>query len=243
MDRRIVRRQESRCSLVETDSEDQSPDETIHSWILQERLQRQSHSPGATQERVTTLRVRGQVAEEASNIMNQVIILEGPDGAGKSHLADKLQDEYRFAYIHNGLYPHHTRVELMQLYFDQIRKGSHGRSTVIDRSFVSEFVYGQVMRQFSRFTQNDVLDLRHQTEMHGVIQILCLPPVETVINNWRVKRQTYVGDYVDALDKIRAVYRTYTHVCSGMIVWDYTKGETETQFLDRVLQCKLPYEN
>jgi hypothetical protein len=145
-----------------------------------------------------------------------VIILEGPDGAGKTWLAKKLVEERGYDYLHNGLYPNFNGQELLDLYTAQILASLEGlNNVVIDRSFASEAVYGQVMRRCDRLKGDGHRLLRRLVNARDVCEVLCLPRWELVRDNWFEKRKDKFdpinrrGDYVDAERKLYRIFQAY----------------------------------
>lgn len=147
--------------------------------------------------------------------MGHVIILEGPDGSGKSTLAKLLVEQYHYGYIHNGLYANEDSEQLLNIYTNQILGAlDMAKDIVIDRSFLSEHVYGPVMRACDRLEMGRTL-LTRLTRARDVTEVICLPSWVTVRENWTEKRKdrwdpiTGKGDYVDGVMKLRSIYDRY----------------------------------
>lgn len=82
------------------------------------------------------------------------IVLEGCDGAGKTTLSTRLAATHGFVVVHSTVTP--DDVEIMQRYLAIL--ADPGR-LVLDRSFVSELVYGPLFRGRSRLTLGQVIEL------------------------------------------------------------------------------------
>lgn len=106
----------------------------------------------------------------------QVFLVEGADGVGKSTFAQRMVDQYRAAgikatIIHNG--PPGDITKLYDLYLLQIkravsRRNNFGEATIIDRSFLSEAMYGP-FRDGSKLTKRQVRRLEHFCKKHNII--------------------------------------------------------------------------
>lgn len=177
--------------------------------------------------------------------MNRVIILEGPDGSGKSTLASKLVTEHGFSVIRSygitGYGPTWSSSELMLELTHVIARAldpGNFRPIVIDRSFLSEFAYGMVMRGKDRLGVDGFKALTHLVRTCGVEEVICLPPWETVRGNWRVKRQlpwdpvAGTGDYVDGEHKLEEIYQNYASLESSN---QYTKFDYTIDSIEKVI--------
>lgn len=75
----------------------------------------------------------------------RIIAIEGCDGTGKTTFAERFVTEHGFTVIHSPRTPEH--VELTDRYQQIIMRADR---LVLDRSFVSELVYGPLHRGRSR---------------------------------------------------------------------------------------------
>lgn len=85
---------------------------------------------------------------------HQTVVLEGCDGVGKTTLAQHLALDFGFTMIHSTRTP--DGVNLAERY-QQIL--SRPERLALDRSFVSELVYGPLHHGGSRLTHADACDL------------------------------------------------------------------------------------
>lgn len=85
---------------------------------------------------------------------HRTVVLEGCDGVGKSTLAQQLASRHGFAVVHSGRTP--DGIDLTERYREILARP--GR-LVLDRSFVSELVYGPLRHGGSRLTSADAGDL------------------------------------------------------------------------------------
>lgn len=147
-----------------------------------------------------------------------IIILEGPDGSGKSTLADWLKTR-GYSYLHNGLYEKESGEQLLQLYSKQLLQAHQLRQNlVIDRSYLSEGIYGDVMRHEDRLGDHGRRLMQRLTRALGVAEVICLPQWPVVRKNWEDKRRlpfsvtNRTGDYVDKERKHKAIWARYAAV-------------------------------
>lgn len=134
-----------------------------------------------------------------------VLILEGPDGSGKTTLAEKLKAA-GWKYVHHGLYPDDSPEKLFRRYASCIIAASRSKvPVVVDRCHWSEYAYGTVMRNGSRLTPMHLRLLHRLCRGLGVIQVVCLPGRKTVEQNWRMKKNDYTSD-VEKLHRLYTVY-------------------------------------
>ncbi len=85
---------------------------------------------------------------------HRTVVLEGCDGVGKSTLAQRLAYDHGFVVVHSGRTP--DGVDLAERYRQILARP--GR-LALDRSFVSELVYGPLLHGGSRLTDAHAGDL------------------------------------------------------------------------------------
>lgn len=103
-----------------------------------------------------------------------IIVLEGPDGTGKTSLAMNLRDYLGAEYLHLT----YRWPEKMQLYhYAAIRWAAHKAQhspVIVDRWWVSEIVYAEAYRGGSKFMKHYFM-LEHIANKIGVVYVMCLP--------------------------------------------------------------------
>lgn len=160
-----------------------------------------------------------------------MVIVEGPDGAGKSTLISQLQERYGLEVaprvVTKGA---EAMVDLQRWVEDNVDQGFQYK--IFDRHrLISEFIYGPLLRQQQQPGFTDLgwswhfLDQLY-TRVNPLV-IYCLPPLEVVAENVYLS-----GDENKVvLDHIEAMYTAYVHRASldltfrpnMTLVWDYTR--------------------
>lgn len=154
--------------------------------------------------------------------MNRVIILEGPDGSGKTTLANTLATDHGFKVIHSGVPKETNGHDLFNTYLMDLWLALHeDQPVVFDRLYLGELIYGPIMRGRSLLTDHHQRMLDRVVMAYDIKHVLCLPPRPVAYDNWRAKKQ----DYVDHETKWGQVFEAYDRCCSTddrYLVYDYT---------------------
>jgi thymidylate kinase len=105
--------------------------------------------------------------------MTRVIVLEGADASGKTALAEELLLDYpedMTVYIHNDASDAKLPGSLYRHYKAQLLDALDRRETitVIDRSFLSEWVYGTTYRGKARISRRQARKLSKWALKNGV---------------------------------------------------------------------------
>ena len=81
-----------------------------------------------------------------NKINGHLIIVEGPDHAGKTKLCNYLIETYKFNYWHHGVYKdvRQAHSECLDTVLENIK--NYNSNWIIDRLHVSEEVYGNIFR-------------------------------------------------------------------------------------------------
>lgn len=138
-----------------------------------------------------------------------VIILDGCDGTGKTTLAEALREQLGYAVTHSGQTP--DGVDLADRYRNLL--AMPGR-IVLDRSFVSELVYGPLLRGRSRITQQAAVSLvRDVAHRGGTLVHLTGTPESIVTRLMSRDGRAPPVDHIRALtDGFHAVFALLTQV-------------------------------
>jgi len=158
-----------------------------------------------------------------------MILLEGPDGGGKTTLLRRLCRE-------TGL-PSHARasdsitgpvVDLFAWTVDDITTWHKQELAIYDRHpLTSEHIYGPTVRGLVRpgfeMSNPDIAYMRRYMRRHALV-IVCLPPYPTVQENVASEIEQMPG-VVENIDHIYECYRMMLHVWpldSHIARYDYT---------------------
>jgi hypothetical protein len=131
-----------------------------------------------------------------------VIVLEGCDGTGKTTRAAELADRHGYRVIHS------CRVDdpggLADAYRAVLRRPG---MLALDRSFVSELVYGQLRDGPSRLTGRQAAELAFAlADRGGILVHLTAHPKALA---WRLRAR---DGYAPTLDRLRVLLATYRDV-------------------------------
>lgn len=137
-----------------------------------------------------------------------VVLLEGPDGAGKTTLAEYLCKKYDGHYVHRtwrkgmDVWDHHT--EALQIAHERHDK----QLVVIDRLWPSEAIYGRVFRGESDYKHNSRAMDRVLQRM-AALHVLCMPTDKEYIKGVHGARAAAGGEMYSNIDKVIDAYRDW----------------------------------
>lgn len=136
----------------------------------------------------------------------RLIILEGPDGAGKSTLAKDLCQAYSAEYHHEGPPPPH--VDILD-YYGGILEGARirGGNHVFDRLAYGEMVYGPVFRGVDRLTPAGWRVFKRLIDATNTYLVLCLPERDVAFYNWMQRQHIEMVTQVEQYEEIYARYQ------------------------------------
>lgn len=163
-----------------------------------------------------------------------MIIIEGPDGSGKTTLVGKISKQFPQLVMDHRLdrddkreEAHRVNTVRARTYTALARAVQGGRPNMYDRLFYSEIVYGNLLRGGSRFSDEECWYINRVLEALQPPVVLCLPPLEVVKNNVLKSQDKQMHG---VLDNIGSIYATYTGIVGqarSIIVYDYTKHDPE----------------
>lgn len=167
-----------------------------------------------------------------------ITILEGPDGAGKSTFANTYatvisgRKNERFAVSKHG--PYLDEVDVAPIYMDALITGTMGGvsplfewHSILDRSWISEEVYGPIARGANRIDIARRRALERVALAGGAVVVVCLP-------SYKVCEATYLKrksvEYLPTTSKLVEVYEEFvrrflyrTHEPLPWVLYDYEK--------------------
>lgn len=138
--------------------------------------------------------------------MKRIIILEGPDGGGKTTLAHELHARFGVHTTNHG--PYKGERQIWRHYFESMLPAYSGeRDVILDRCWIAEPIYGQVYRGgLNRIELWQLRILEYIAEQCDTTVILCMPPVTECIKNFNSRR---AQEMLDNEAQLVSVYNGY----------------------------------
>ena len=135
-----------------------------------------------------------------------IYIIEGPDGSGKTTLANTISKQTGYPIIHRTQPKSQEEKDAMMAEYLHIIKT--GRNVIFDRCWYSEMVYGRVMRDKSYIDYPQMYALEKALTKHGALLIYC-----TGDKNILWQRATSRGeDYITSKETFVTICNEYNNV-------------------------------
>lgn len=156
------------------------------------------------------------------------IIIEGPDGAGKSTLAKSLAGALDMNILKMTAHGGQSVPEYLQkLACDGV---------IIDRCWVSEQIYSDLFGREPRIDNDDAEALTEFCEFARVPIIVLLPPLHVVIHRLYERGDEYADVVCQNITEIYARYQDWAKVHDNAIVLEDNNPATA---MKEVLKCML----
>jgi thymidylate kinase len=138
-----------------------------------------------------------------------IYIVEGPDGAGKTTLVNRLQEMFGYPVKHRNKPKNEEEKQMMLAgYAYDIATGGN---FIYDRCWYSEMVYGPVMRDASVITADQMVALEEAIVRNGGgIIIHCTDATNILWNRCTSRGEDYITSR-DTLDDIREGFEQLLH--------------------------------
>lgn len=171
--------------------------------------------------------------------MGRVIILEGPDGAGKTTAADQLV-KMGWRYFHEG--PPPKDQDRIEYYAGKLWKALNARHDIIyDRFHLGEMVYAPIARHEDLFGYYGMKMFRRIFWAQPARCVVVLPDYQVCHANWK-KKYDQRNDYLMDSAKFRDSYYRFMGLASYHERYDYQNdlwGFKIDQLLDSMTR-RLP---
>lgn len=179
-----------------------------------------------------------------------MIIVEGPDGGGKTSLITRLQDELHFQVqpractSDNGIDPGTLRE-----WVDRDLSGIRNRGFYDRHPLISEPIYGPLIRgrMADGFSEVSWMASRlNLFKMQQPLMIFCLPPFSEVQKNIEMSHEPTTKHLRGVRTHARALYELYclrasqetSEASYATIVWDYTHQHADIEFRAITSMCR-----
>lgn len=175
-----------------------------------------------------------------------MIIVEGPDGSGKSSLVKKLCIDLSMPVAEKAVSGDQSDILDVQKYVDQhLDWGFH--RILFDRfALISEPIYSAAMRKIA--PRNGWMDYQWLSQAHARMRavaplvVICLPPLDEVWKN--CQRDEFNQRLFPEKQRIAAVYWLYFNLAArnpAYVLYDYTKDDyaLTRDFLTQALENRL----
>ncbi|HEY0937547.1 MAG TPA: hypothetical protein VGD91_27885 [Trebonia sp.] len=131
----------------------------------------------------------------------EIVVLDGCDGTGKTTLAQDMRAQYGYRVIHSGRTP--DGIDLVRRYRRILAVPG---PVVLDRSFISELVYGPLFHGRSRLSRADALSLAAAVGDRGGVLVHLTGSPDAIIA--RLRHRDGAAPGVDTVNAVVAAYRT-----------------------------------
>lgn len=173
--------------------------------------------------------------------MKPVVIIEGPDGAGKTTMAQALRRKLDAVYVHHGSYQTLRGDQIARLYHQSLEPAlTSSAAVVLDRSWLSEPIYGEVFRSgldrtaaYRRMLDRCLLSVPH-------VVVYLTTDLETLWRTVGGRPSVEMAKRREQLERVLAGYERSAPTWSGRVTRMERAGRTAEVLADAVADM-LPH--
>lgn len=122
-----------------------------------------------------------------------IIIIEGPDGAGKTTLANQLSRQTKYDIVHRS--QPKTDDEKKHMMSEYVAAIKSSKNTILDRCWYSEMVYGPIMRDASVISYPEMYKLEKLLAKAGAIVIYATAPKAALWQRCQKRGEDYITSH------------------------------------------------
>jgi len=138
-----------------------------------------------------------------------MIIIVGPDGSGKSTLAKRLSAQTGYPIQHRHKPKDQIEKDAMMTMYRDL--AVTGANVILDRAWYCEMIYGNIMRDKSYISMDQMYELEDQVSNNGGgIIIHCTDETNKLWNRCIKRGEAYIQDY-ETLANIKGMYEWHMH--------------------------------
>jgi hypothetical protein len=154
-------------------------------------------------------------------VNNRVIVLEGPDGGGKTTIAKWLEKEKGFEYRHEG--PPEIGRNQFYHYSEQMYQAmNEDHPIVFDRFHLGELVYGPIARVYDELGHYGLRLFNRLFAGHNVDCFIVLPPYAVAHEEWE-KRVKEGAEFLSEEKKYWNCYYSFCALSAWFLKFDRTE--------------------
>lgn len=163
-----------------------------------------------------------------------IVILEGPDGAGKTTLSETLREHLQKSkmthVVKHGPYNNISPEELCRIYFRSMSHAlTYNDHVILDRCWLSEPIYGNVYRDGKNRIDVPRRRMLERTALaRGAVVVHCQPDFEVCLKAFSARLD---DEYLDTVKQLKQVYEEYDSLGQGtslpVVHYDFTRDKIE----------------
>ena len=170
------------------------------------------------------------------SITKPIIILEGPDGGGKTTLGKRLAEQLGYRYVHSGPFKTVTHG-LGRLSMEAMLPALLGyQGVVMDRAWLSELPYGIAFRGgLDRLGDVQRAMLDRVALRCGAIVVMCMPSWDNVEASYKARKAKEMLENVDQLRQVYDIYANHELNSTALPTHRYNYAITDDRTVGRII--------